>query len=537
MILHGATKQAVNQTASVPAPVGGLNARDSLAAMPPTDAVILQNWWPQPYGVSVRKGYREWATGMPDQIGTLAPWAGADGTQKFFAWSADKVYDITTPGVVGAALISGLTNSVWDTVNVVNSAGSFLIALNGVDDGIIYGPNIPVPGPPGGARIVAGNGTDPYTWAGIDPKNCVCPTVHQHRLWVVQKDSSVGWYLGPDLIKGTFDYFDFGPLFSRGGFLQFLTTWTLDDGNGAEDHLIACSSRGEVVVFAGTNPDDDTKWFLAGVYFIGAPVGGRRAYCKAGGDQYILTQQGVVSMSATLTSTKVNAAEDKLVTKKIQFLISELTSTYGPLFGWDMKYYPKDNQLILNVPSVTVGGNIQLAANQITNAWTEFRDIDAVCWQSFGSAQFFGDYNGRVLAFWYGTIDDVKLDGTGGRGIISSVMQAYSYLGATATQKQVGMYRPTFIVNAPITVSASILYDFSTADIPAPTSPPKNYLALWNYGLWGTAIWGGGDEVQKQWIQASGMGVAAALRMVTQTEAEVLWVATDYSFVHGTGLF
>jgi hypothetical protein len=110
-------------------------------------------------------------------------------------------------------------------------------------------------------------------------------------------------------------------------------------------------------------------------------------------------------------------------------------------------------------------------------------------------------------------------------------------MGSLASQKQVGMYRPTFIVNAPITVSSSILYDFTTKDLAAPTAPPKNYSSLWNYGLWGQAIWGGGDEVQKRWFQAEGMGVAASIRMVTQTEAEVLWVATDYSLINGKGLF
>ncbi len=521
---------ATNTPVTVPAPVGGLNARDSLAAMPQTDAIVMQNFWPQPYGVSVRKGYREWATGLPENGQTLASWASATGPQKFFVWADIGMYDISVPGaVVAAPIVTGLTNAVWDWVNLVNSAGSHLIALNGIDDGIHYSGA-------GVARFTAGDGIVLNTWAGIAPALAVCPVVHQHRLWVVERDSANGWFLPPDAVQGTFKKYDFGPLFSKGGFLQFLATWTLDDGNGAEDHLIAVSSRGEAVVYAGTDPEDDTKWFLAGVYNVGAPVAGRRSNCKAGGDQYILTQQGVVSMSSTLISTKVNSVEDKLVSNKIQFLISELTSTYGALFGWDLKYYPRDNMLIVNVPTVTANGNIQLAANQIIGAWTEFRNVDAVCWGAFGSAPFFTDHDGRVLQFWTGNLDDVLLDGTAGRGIIASVMQAYSYIGAFATQKQVGMYRPTFIVNAPITVSSSILYDFNTAELNTPTAPVRNYSALWNYGLWGVAVWGGGDAVQKHWIQAQGMGVAAALRMVLQTEAEVLWVATDYSVIKGAGL-
>ena len=78
------TRPPANRVSTVPAPVGGLNARDSLAAMPPTDAVIMRNFWPQPYGCSVRKGYREHVTGLTTQVDSLAVWNGADGTSKMF---------------------------------------------------------------------------------------------------------------------------------------------------------------------------------------------------------------------------------------------------------------------------------------------------------------------------------------------------------------------------------------------------------------------------------------------------------------------
>lgn len=520
---------AVNKPASVAAPVGGLNAKDSLVAMPEGDAVIMQNWWPQPYGCTVRKGFREWATGMPSDVGTIAPWAAATGAQKLFAWSADRVFDITSPGAAVLTPITGLTNAVWEWTNLVNSAGSHLIALNGIDDGILY--NLA-----GGARITFGDGTVVNTWAGISPKNAVCPTVHQHRLWVVEKNTANGWFLPTNAIYGIFKKYDFGPLFSRGGFLQFLSTWTLDDGSGATDHLIAVSSRGEAVVYEGTDPADDQNWKLTGVYYIGAPVAGRRAFCKAGGDQFILTQQGVVSMSAILTSTKVNESDRNITTDKIQFLVSDLVSSYSQAFGWDLKYYPKDNLFILNVPSVTVGGNIQLAANQITGAWTQFTGMDAACWSMFGSTPMFGGHDGKVYQAWTGNSDKVTVDGTGGEPILSIVQQSYSYMGAPATQKQVGMYRPVFIVNDPAAFKSKIKYDFAAEVLTAPGPLPPSTNSVWNSGIWNDALWGGGDTVQKQWVQAEGMGVAASLMMVMKTEGEVLWVSTDYSILPGQGL-
>jgi hypothetical protein len=50
-------KKFTANTASVPAPVGGWNGRDSLANMQPLDAVQLINWYPTPTDVTMRKGY------------------------------------------------------------------------------------------------------------------------------------------------------------------------------------------------------------------------------------------------------------------------------------------------------------------------------------------------------------------------------------------------------------------------------------------------------------------------------------------------
>lgn len=56
MLLSQAKRNTANTT-SVPSPIGGWNARDSLANMSPTDAVQLVNWFPTPTDVTMRKGY------------------------------------------------------------------------------------------------------------------------------------------------------------------------------------------------------------------------------------------------------------------------------------------------------------------------------------------------------------------------------------------------------------------------------------------------------------------------------------------------
>lgn len=523
-----------NRPITIAAPVGGLNAFDSLVTMEDTDAITLSNWWPQPYGVSVRKGYTEWTTGLPSSVETLASWADMTGGVKLFAWSLAGMYDITTRGPAAAPIVTLLTSPRWEHVNFTNASGNHLIAVNGLDNAIHYKAGGPT-------RITLGDGIITDTWAGLDPKKAVMLTIHQHRLWAVEKNSSKGWYGGVDAIQGTFVSFDFGPLFRKGGFLQILSTWTSDDGGGAEDRLVAISSQGEAAVYLGTNPGDDTKWSLVGVYNIGAPVAGFRSFSKEGGDLIVLTQQGVVSMTAQLLSSRAKDKSDSIVSRKVQFLISDLITSYSTVFGWNLRYFTSLNMILINVPSLVVGGNIQLASNQITSAWTQFQGMDSVSWIEHNNNPYFGDYGGKVWLAWTGFSDKVRLDNTGGVGITSVVQQAFSYLtdkgGASrSNQKQVSMYRPVFITAGAVAYNSAILYDFKTESIVSPSGIPVKTDSLWSIGKWGSASWSGGSDVAQKWVEAQGMGVAASLKMVTMTSTETLWVATDYSIVQGVGI-
>lgn len=514
---------------TVPSPVGGLNAFDAITAMPETDALVMRNWWPQPYGCSVRKGYVQWATGLPSSVESLAAWNSLTGTSKMFAWSGTSMYDVSTRAGVGSALVTGLTNAKWETVNLTNAAGGNLICVNGTDNGIIYNTG-------GVARITAGNGVTTNTWAGLSPVNAVMLTVHQKRLWAVEKNSSRGWYLPPDAIQGTFTSFDFGPQFKLGGYLQLLATWTLDDGDGADDHLVGISSKGEAVVYRGTDPSDASTWALAGVYFIGSPVAGRRGITKAGGDLLVLTQRGLISMSGELISTKVESAEKAITTRKIQFLIAELIAQYSALEGWTVVSHPTLNMTLIAVPSVVAGGNIQLAQNQITQSWTQFENMDSLCWLSHNNELYFGDYSGVVHQAWTGFSDAVLLDNTGGQGITATVQQAYSYFGGRANQKQVGMYRPTFVTGGSLSYNTAIVYNFADKTLTTPSIAVAPLADLWDTAVWGTAFWTGGTAVQQSWLSAEGMGVAASLLMVTISSTDVLWVATDYTMVQSRGV-
>src|SRR5579859_8164775 len=103
-------RQQRQQTAiqkTVMAPIGGVNARDALANMPPTDALVLDNWFPTPSYVQVRNGSQTWASGGAlggsTAVETVAAYNGVSA-QALFAVAGGSIFNITSQGTVSAAV-------------------------------------------------------------------------------------------------------------------------------------------------------------------------------------------------------------------------------------------------------------------------------------------------------------------------------------------------------------------------------------------------------------------------------------------------
>jgi len=134
MILGQAKKFTANTT-SVPSPIGGWNARDSLANMSPTDAVQLINWFPTPTDVTLRKGYAKSSIGIVGEVNTLMNYTENSGF-KLFAVAGSKIYDASASTAV--EVFDGLNSDKLQTVNLTNQAGHFLVACNGQDPTMVY---------------------------------------------------------------------------------------------------------------------------------------------------------------------------------------------------------------------------------------------------------------------------------------------------------------------------------------------------------------------------------------------------------------
>jgi hypothetical protein len=514
---------------TLPAPVGGLNLMDSMANMPPTDALSLLNLLPATWGCAVRRGYQSHSPALGFPANSLAVWAGDPG-EKLFAFAGTKMYDVTIAGV-NTELVTNLLGSLWYGVGYATAGGNYLTLVSETGDApIVYDGTA-------AQRLVAGDGTTAYTISGVDPTTFVHVTTHQRRLWFAQKNTSIAWYLPPDTLYGVAKAFDFGPIFKRGGNIRMLATWTVDTGEGSNDHLVALSDQGEAAVYAGLDVDTAESWQLKGLYYIGHPAPGRRCSTKMGGDLMFVTDTGVVSMATVVTSTQVNATGNDTFSKKIQLLLSDLVSNPPSPDNWQLIYTPLNNLLMINIPRILDKGSGQLVSNQVNHSWCAFSGYDAAHWVEFDGFPFYGCVDGRVIRAWTGAQDETP-GYTNAPEVPQPIrwraQQAYNYFETPALQKQIGLYRLNFLVSGGrAAITTAIYYDFAGGQLPYPTNSPVDRIGLWDIAIWDYNAWGGGTQTQKEWQSALGMGVCASIVVSGQSSVETTWVSTDLTWKVG----
>jgi hypothetical protein len=517
----------ISKATTIPAPIKGLNAYDSIVSMPDGFALVLRNLYAQPYGCQVRRGSVVHCE-LSGRVETIASHNVSDPKLYAFAdeGSLSVIYDVTVPNANPPIIDATLTNARWQYINFPNAAGVNLVAVNGADNMIWIQANGNY------VRISSGDGSI-NTIAGVDPKALVHVVAHQKRLWFVEKDSTKGWYLPPDQIYGVAKFFDFGPLMSRGGRVVQIVTWTLDDGEGADDHLAIITSEGQVIVYKGTDPEGADTWGLAGVYHAGTPVGNRPAV-RYGGDVMILTTGGLVLLSTLLVSTKLNPNEIA-PSKYVQQIISRSASLTRDRFGWQPFIFLPENMILVNIP-VNDENATQLVMNDITKAWSQFIGWIAWCWETHKQLLFFGT-EGAVYRAWEQYTDGAVVSDTGvvtaGEDIRSEAQTSFSYFGTLGVQKHYKMVRPTIMSQGYFNIALSCNTDFVFDNPVSPVPFSLSKFGKWDEGLWDQAVWAGGLTTYKRWAAVEGIGTAAALRMLLTTNSETYWPTTDWLYEVG----
>ena len=578
-------KKFTATTTSLASPIGGWNARDSLAEMNPLDAVQLVNFFPTPTDVTLRKGYTKASTGITGEVQTLMNYAGFNGTNTLFAIAGGVIYNASTDPAT--AVLTGLSNSKFQHCMITTAGGQFLIAVNGTDPAIIYdgtrwykmattttaatistitrggtgnltatlttatahglatGNRVSISGATAsnynGIYYITVTGTTTFTYTmatapaadatvvgtytvlgitGVNSNTFININMCQNRLFFVQKNSMTFWYLPVQSIGGAALDFNLGAIARSGGYLQAMGTWTLDAGYGVDDLSAFVTSMGEVMVYKGTNPSDSNAWSEVGVWQMGQTFA-RRCFFKYAGDLLLLTQDGLVPMSAALQSSRLDPRVN--LTDKIYYAVSQAATNFYAEFGWQINYFASENMLILNIPVGT--GYEQYVMHTITKSWARFTGVNAICWEVSADNKIFFGANGFVGQFYSDTSD-------AGANIVANAQQAYSYFDSRGQLKRFTLVRPILQTNYGLpTVLCGISTDFDTVPLTNQIAfnPATLDAGIWDTALWDQANWGGNLVITKFWQGVNGLGFSGSINLnVASQGIEFHWASTDY---------
>jgi hypothetical protein len=491
---------------SITAPVGGWNARDSIASMAKEDAIIMDNWFPTPDDVMIRNGRVSHSTGLNNQVESLMPYNTKTGADTLFAAAGTSFFDVTATATA-SAVVSGLTNARWQSTNMTDLSGTaWLIAMNGVDNPRYWN---------GSAWVSVTNATSPAI-TSVTSSTLNSPWLSKGRLWALQTDSLKAWYFPAGAVGGTADAIDMAPFAKRGGYLVAGGSWTLDAGEGVDDYWVTVSSEGEVFVFNGTDPASSTTWGLVGIWQLGRPLG-KRCFEKFAGDLLYLAEDGLWPLAKALISDRVDPRI--ALTDKINKVMNSSAQQYFSNFGWEVTFFPGGTMIIVNVPVQENSNQQQYASNSISKAWGKFTGWSANCFAVFEGALYYGG-NKTVYRAWTGFADDDE-------DITADGKQAFNYFRYRG-QKQFTMARPIFSTNGIPSILMSFNIDYDDNEPVGTLSFSPIAYGLWDTAVWDAGIWGGGLSVLRNWQSVTGIGLCAAPRLKATTNGiEVRWNATD----------
>jgi len=499
---------------SVPAPIGGLNARDSVANMDAKDAVLLENWFPKTTSVDIRNGYLAWST-FTGVCQSILVYNSGTATKVFPCvknGSTYSIYNGTSSGALSSAVVGGsgpavqaLTSCRFDYANFGTSGGQFLSVVNGADTALEY---------------------DGTTWSasgstGVTLANLFTVGVYSTRLWYGEKDKLKVWYAPTASKSGALTAFELGSVFKLGGYLNSIITIT-DAANTLADYIAFLSSEGEIVAYSG---DPASTFTRVAQFRIGRPViKGNRCWTKWGTDALVLCADGVYPLRKSIQD---NSRDSGLaVSDKIRNLINSDLGTHGSKYGWTLMLHPTGSKLIVNVPTSEDVSAYQYVMNTQTGAWCKFTGWNAFCFEVARDTLYMGGNGTMVKA------DQENIDGT--TAITVDARQAYNYLGMRGRAKHMKMLRPILSANGEFSMAVKVDTDYRDSNVTTLYLQSGGSGSVWD-ATW-DVTWLASTTPYLKWKSAAAIGHALAIRMkIVASGTTVSWSATDVVY-EGAGI-
>jgi hypothetical protein len=451
---------------TMPPPSLGLDLVSPIDNMDPASALELTNIFPGAGAPTVRLGYTSFRTGgatIPSTpIRFMHEYPLKDGTAQLIAATDTALYSVSSLGVV-----TDITRAAG-----AYSAGSWNKELFGGNIYLCNGTNEP--------QVYTGTGqATNITGTGVTGGNTTLAQVasYRERLYFAQKNTAIMWY--NKTVKTPFtagspvmDSYDFQYIFRRGGFLSFIGSYTNTKGVSTQDLFMAVSSEGEIVFYSGNSPDD-TNWTLVAHFIIGKPLG-RKAFVRVNQDIWIITQQGIIPVSALFETDPEQALN--IVSLKVNPLITEYATQASSAELWGGFFWPQGRRVYITLPDSPSSATL-LVYSLDTKSWTQFvlfSGEHAVSSCKFLNLPFYASNTGVIYQGETGYADAVT--STSSQSITFSCRTAFSFYGARGNYKAFKDIRPLLQGKRGVTLNLGLDTDFKrSAVLTQVTTPPATF--------------------------------------------------------------
>ena len=491
-----ATQQQFAQnlrTETLPAPTRGIIQHENEAYMQPGGAIVADNWLPTMKGIKLRGGCIRFCdlhaldvpvppVPDPSRKPVVSAFTYITATQqRMFAAQQTKLFECTTSTPVLVA--SGRTSGNYGTAQITNAAGvNFLIAVNDAGD-------LPLRfNGTSWATLANSSGTASDGVTNIYGATVSYVCKYRNRLYFVGSKSMSMWFLPVGAVGGALTEIPMSASTTKGGYILFAASWSIDAGDGIDDKLAIVTSEGEILIFSGGDPATD--FTQEGRYAISPPLG-INAWSNVGGDLLILTVDGIVPISQAITKS-AGQLELALVTRAIKPMWrSEVALKRA--YPWTMAKWDDYGANFVTFPGGPAGNRYCLAMNNTTGAFARCVGWDAMCFIRKGADMFFGTQDGIVM----------QADRTGkddGLPYVATLVFGWDTFGQPSNEFIWHQARAVFSSgNAePFQPMLSACTDYViTIPPPPPAGPDPGGGGGWDAGLWdttppsvsGAAVW------------------------------------------------
>jgi hypothetical protein len=442
---------------TMPPPYGGLDLVSPIDNTEPFFATELVNIFPGAGAPTVRLGYEKFVDAGTSPLKFLDTVNLANGTTRLIASNDTTIRSVTTGGAVSTITGSAVTSGEWQSTTYNNR----IYLCNGLNN----------------ARYWDGSAatTSDVTFTGLALTSMVDVHAHKERLYFVEINSCRVWYGGLQ-VTGTggtpaLTSFDFSYVFTRGGFLAGIGSYSNSNNVAAQDYFWACSSEGDIVFYSGTYAGDPTTWGLVARFYIGKPLG-RRAFVSVNNDTWIITEQGIVPISGLFQADPEAALN--IVSQKINPLISASATQFPFDYKWFGFFWPQGRRVYISIPIDGTSTYFLVYAID-TKAWTEFvlfSNNHALSSCLFNKLPYYGSSAGVIWKGETGYADAVS--GATSQAINYIGKTAFSFYGSRSNYKAFKDIRPILRAKKGIQINIGLDLDFRRAAVvPTITSTPS----------------------------------------------------------------